>query len=36
MTIEVKISVKPIDYLKSMEILEERVVDVLNEKKLIE
>ena len=33
MTIEVKISVKPIDYLKSMEILEERVIDVLNEKK---
>ena len=33
MTIEVKISVKPIDYLKSMEILEERVIDVLHEKK---
>ncbi len=33
MSIEVKISVKPIDYLKSMKILEERVNDVYQGKK---
>ena len=33
MSIEVKNSIKPIDYLKSMEILEERVNDVYLEKK---
>ena len=33
MNIEVKISVKPIDYIKSMNILEQRVCDVLLNKK---
>ena len=33
MTIEVKNSIKPVDYLKSMKILENRVQDVFLEKK---
>ena len=33
MNIEVKISIKPIDYIKSMQILEKRVVDVFQGKK---
>ena len=33
MNIEVKISVKPIDYIKSVNILEKRVIDVLQGKK---
>ena len=33
MVIEVKNSVKPVDYIKSMKILEKRVVDVFNGKK---
>ena len=33
MNIEVKISVKPIDYIESMEILEHRTSDVFNGKK---
>ena len=34
MNIEVKISVKPIDYIESMEILEQRASDVFNGKKV--
>ena len=33
MNIEVKISVKPIDYIKSMKILEKRVLDVYSDNK---
>ena len=33
MSIEVKNSIKPVDYIKSMKILEKRVQDVLLEKK---
>ena len=33
MKIEVKISIKPIDYIKSMEILEQRVADVVSRQK---